>query len=190
MSGLLTVGYFLVSLFFSLLLFALWIRVALRYFRVSLLHPVGHLIYGLTNPIVQPLERLVYRGKPVVKQYDWVTLGLIFIVELLQFFIIGLIFHGILLPFTYLVIFALADSVIQLCNLLFYIILIRVVMSWVNPAWQHPALDIMKLITDPLLDLGRRIIPDISGFDFSPFIIMILLKVIALFMEASLPFRI
>lgn len=190
MSGLISVSYFLITLFFDLLLFALWIRIALRYFGVTLLHPVGHLIYSLTNPIVQPLERLVYRGKPVVKQYDWVTLGLIFIVELIKFFIIALVFHGVLLPISFLIIFALADAIIQVCNLLFYIILIRVVMSWINPAWQHPILDIMKLITDPLLDLGRRIIPDISGFDFSPFIILILLKVIALFMQASLPFRI
>jgi YggT family protein len=189
MSGLATVAYFLVDLFFSLLLFALWIRIALRYFRVTLLHPVGQLIYRLTNPIVQPLERLAYRGKPVIKQYDWLALAVIVLVEFIKFLIIGLVFHNVLLPLSYLILFVLADMIIQICNLLFYIILIRIIMSWVNPAWQHPVLDIMKLITDPLLALGRRIVPDISGFDFSPFIILIILKIIALFMEASLPFR-
>ncbi len=188
MSGLVAVAYFLISLFFNLLIFVLWIRMALRYFGVSSLHPVGSLIYNLSDPIVHPIERWVYSGKTTIKRYDWVTFGLIIAVELLKFLIIGLLFHGVLLPITYLLVFVLADLIIQVCNLLFYIILIRVIMSWINPTWEHPVLDIMKLITDPLLELGHRIIPDISGFDFSPFVILILLKVIALFMEASLPF--
>lgn len=189
MSGLIAVSYFLVDLFFNMVLFVLWLRIALRFFRVSAIHPVGRLIYGLTNPVIHPIERLIYPKNATIKQYDWVCLGLIFVVELLKFFLIGLVFHGILLPISYLILFAVADAIIQVCNLLFYIILIRVIMSWVNPTWQHPALDIIKLISNPLLNLGRRIIPDISGFDFSPFIIMIILKVITLFMAASLPFQ-
>ncbi|HFD2358171.1 TPA: YggT family protein, partial [Legionella pneumophila] len=39
------------------------------------------------------------------------------------------------------------------------------------------------------LRLGRIIVPDISGFDFSPFIIMVILKIITLFLSASLPWK-
>ncbi|KTC77046.1 YggT family protein [Legionella brunensis] len=189
MSGLIAVTYFLVELFFNLILFVLWLRIALRYFRISALHPASQLIYRLTNPIVHPIERLIYSENTPLKQYDWVSFALIIVIEIIKYLIIGLIFHGLLLPVSYLLLFAFTDLIVQVCNLLFYLILIRVVMSWVNPTWQHPFLDIMKLITEPLLEIGRRIVPDISGFDFSPFIILVILKVITLFMEASLPFR-
>ena len=85
--------------------------------------------------------------------------------------------------------YVLADLIIQPCNLLFYAILIRVIMSYVNPKWQHPATDFLRIITEPLLILGRKIIPDISGFDFSPIIMMIILKIITLFIGASLPWN-
>ena len=46
---------------------------------------------------------------------------------------------------------------------LFYMILIRVIMSFVNPHWQGPLADFLRLLTEPLLKLGRRVVPDISG---------------------------
>ncbi|ASQ46837.1 YggT family protein [Legionella clemsonensis] len=189
MSGLIAIAYFLVKLSFNLLLFALLLRVALRYFQVSTLHPAGQLIYQLTSPIVHPIERLIYSGKTSLNRYDWVTLGLIVLIDLLKFLVLGLLFHSILLPLLYLILFTVADLVTLVCELLFFMILIRVIISWINPARQHPALDIINLITEPLLELGRFLIPNISGFDFSPIIIMIILKIIALFMAAILPFN-
>ncbi|WED42350.1 YggT family protein [Legionella cardiaca] len=189
MSGLIAVSYFLIKLFFNLILFVLWLRVALRYFRISTLHPVGQLVYRFTDPLVHPIERLIYPKNATLKRYDWITLVLIIVLELFKFLIIGLLFYNSLLPLPYLILFALADSLIQLCDFLFYMILIRVIISWINPTRQHPVLDIIKVITDPLLELGRRIVPDISGFDFSPFIIAIILKIFTLFIAASLPFH-
>ncbi|MDI9817956.1 MULTISPECIES: YggT family protein [unclassified Legionella] len=189
MSGFVSVGYFLIGLFFNILIFALWIRLALRYFHVSALHPVGQLIYNLTNPVVKPAERLFFSGKTAAKRYDWAGFSVLVAVELLKFIILGLLLYGALLPLSYLVLFTLADLIVQPCNLLFYIILIRVIMSWVNPGWQHPVADIMRLITEPFLEMGRRLVPNISGFDFSPFIILIILKIITLFIGGSMPLR-
>lgn len=187
MSGFLAVGYFLVSLFFSLLLIILWARVFLRYFRISALHPVSQMINRFSDPIIRPLEGRIPVKNKLSNPYDWLSLALIVVVEVIKFSLLALILFGRLLPLGYLVILTLADLIIQPANFLFYLILIRVIMSWVNPSWQNPVADVIKQITDPLLNLGRRIVPDISGFDFSPFIIMIILKIITLFISASLP---
>ncbi|AHE66423.1 YggT family protein [Legionella oakridgensis] len=187
MTGLANVGHFLFSLFFSLLTFFLWARIALRYLRVSALHPVSQAIFTLTNPIIAPLERLFPQKRP--PRYDWAAFTILVILELIKFVLMGLIFLGIIMPITYLLAYTLADLIIQPCNLLFYAIVIRVVMSWVNPGWRHPAADFLYLITEPLFRIGRRIIPDISGFDFSPFIMMVILKVITLFISGLLPLR-
>ena len=187
MSGFIAVGYFLISLFFDVILFALWTRVALRYFRISSLNPLSRLIYTLTNPVVSPLYYLLRYRDSAKQKYDWPVLALIFLIEILKVVFLNLVLFQNLLPFVYILIYALADFIIQPCNFLFFAILIRVIMSYINPYWNHPVADFLKVLTQPLLILGRRIIPDISGFDFSPFIIMIILKIITLFISASLP---
>ncbi len=187
MSGLLAVGYFLFALFFSLLSFVLWARIALRYVRINKLHPVNIGINKLTNPIIMPLAHRFSTNKTHISRYDWPCFCVLVLVELLKFIAIGSLFLGAMLPWSFLPLYTLADLIVQPCNLLFYAIIIRVIMSWVNPSWHHPAADVLRLVTEPLLRLGRHIIPDISGFDFAPFVILILLKIVTLFISASLP---
>lgn len=187
MSGFTAVGYFLISLIFDILLFVLWARVALRYVRISSLNPFSRLIYTLTNPLMYPIY-FILRYKDQAKQhYDWPALILIIIAELLKVIFLSLILLHLIMPLSYTLIFALADFIIQPCNFLFFALLIRVIMSYANPYWNHPITDFLKRLTDPLLRIGRKIIPNISGFDFSPFIIMIILKIITLFIHGSLP---
>lgn len=186
MAALTSVVYLLVHLIFDLSIFLLWIRVILRYFKVSPLHPMSHLIYTLTEPLVQPIDRFFSSKKTPKSRYDWVSFALIIGVEFAKFICLGFIVYRSFLPIPYVLLFTLGDLIIQPCNFLFYMILIRAIMSWVNPTWRHPVADIIYLVTDPLLNLGRRIIPDIAGFDFSPILILVLLKVISRFVYVSL----
>lgn len=189
MSGIFAVVYFLVTLFFSLALFVLWARIFLRYFKISSLQPVCQAVKTFTDPFVKPLENLISSKETAPKQYDWSCFALIVIVEIIKFILLSFLLYKAMMPLSYLILFVLTDLIVQPCNLLFYLILIRVVMSWINPKWHDPMSDVINTITDPLLKLGRSIIPDISGFDFSPYIIMVILKVITLFMSASMPLR-
>lgn len=189
MSGFIAVGYFLVSLIFDLILFALWSRVALRYLRISSLNPFSRLIYTLTNPILKPVHFITKYKDQAKQKFDWPTLGMIIFVEWIKITCLSLMLYHALLPLHYLILYIFADFIIQPCNLLFYALLIRVVMSYVNPQWYHPISDFLKLLTQPLVVLGRKIVPDISGFDFSPFFMLVALKIITLFIHASLPFR-
>ena len=189
MSGIFAVVHFLVTLFFSLALFVLWLRIFLRYFKISSLHPVSQAINTFTDPLVKPLENLIATEKKGPRQYDWACFALVVITEIIKFILLSFLLYKAMMPITYLILFVLTDLIVQPCNLLFYILLVRVIMSWVNPTWHHPLAEVMNKITDPLLTLGRSIIPDISGFDFSPYIILIILKIIVLFMSASMPLR-
>lgn len=188
MAGLLSVSNFLIALIFSLILFILWLRMILRYFRVSSLHPVSQVIYRFTNPAMSFIEKHVYPKSSRLPRYDWVCFGFIVITECIKFLLLGWVTYHATIPFIWLFLFVAGDIIVQPCNLLFYALLIRVILSWLNPQWsRHPAADVLVLITNPLIRLGQKIIPNISGFDFGPFIIMILLKVITLFISASMP---
>jgi YggT family protein len=187
MSGFTAVGFYLISLFFGLIIFSLWLRIALRYLRISALSQLGQLIHSITTPLIQPFNTLLKQKYKPGQKFDHMAFIILVCVEFIKITSISfLIFHA-LIPFVYIVLYVLADLVIQPCNILFYAIIIRVIMSFANPSWHHPINDFLRLLTNPLLILGRKIVPDISGFDFSPFIIMILLKVITLFISASLP---
>ena len=187
MSGLVTVGYFLFALFFSVTTFFLWMRIALRYFRVSALHPMSHMVGTFTNPIIKPIEGLFKSSKTRASRYDWASFTMLVLLELIKFTLLNLFMFGTFSFLPLLGLHVLAELIVQPCNLLFYAILIRVVISWVNPNWRNPLADLLTLFTEPTLTLTRGVIPVFSGIDFSPFIVMVALKIITLFIGASLP---
>jgi YggT family protein len=189
MSGFISVGYFLFSLFFSLIIFILWVRLALRYFRISSLHPLSQVINRLTEPVVYPFTKMLAFTSKInyLRRYDWACFVVLCLVEIIKFITLGWFLLGVMLPWFTILIYTLADLIVQPCDLLFYAILIRVIMSWINPRWQHPIADLLRIVTDPLLRAIGRFVPVISGLDFSPFIALILLKVITIFINASLP---
>ena len=189
MSGFTAVGFFLLSLFFQLIIFSLWVRIAIRYLRISSLTPFGQLIATLTDPLVKPINTVLQQKYKPGQKYDWVAFAILLIIEFIKIICLSLLVFHAVIPSMFLLLYVLADLIIQPCNLLFYAILIRVIMSYANPHWQHPIADFLRILTEPLLILGRKIVPDISGFDFSPIIIMIILKVITLFISASLPWN-
>lgn len=188
MTALTSVVYFLASLVFSLVIYLLWIRVFLRYFRVSALNPVSQNIYFITNQIVHPIEQLLPKNIQS-NRYDWPTLISLVLIEIIKCFVLVLLLFHQVAPFLFIVLYTLVDLVIQPCNLLFYTIIIRVVISWVNPGWRHPIAEIIYLITEPLLLMGRRILPNFGPLDLSPLLILIVLKAITIFLTALLPIK-
>lgn len=65
-----------------------------------------------------------------------------------------------------------------------FLIFIRVLLSWINvnpyrPAINHPIVDLLYRITDPVLQPLRRVIPPLGGtLDLSPIIALILLEIL------------
>lgn len=80
------------------------------------------------------------------------------------------------------------STAITIVNFLFrlysFLILIRVILSWVNvnpyrPAIDHPVIRVIQQITDPVLEPLRRIIPPVGGtLDISPVVALIILEIV------------
>lgn len=77
-----------------------------------------------------------------------------------------------------------ATIVSVLFQLYEFLLLIRVLLSWINidprrPAIDHPAIQVLIKITDPVLAPLRRLIPPIGGtVDISPVVALIILEVV------------
>ena len=71
----------------------------------------------------------------------------------------------------------LIDLVGLVFTIIFYLVLADVIVSWVLDPF-HPIRRNLDSIVQPMLDPIRRIIPPASGIDFSPFILLIVLRVV------------
>jgi YggT family protein len=60
-----------------------------------------------------------------------------------------------------------------------YVVLIRVVISWINPDPHNPIVQFLRGVTDPAIEAVRRIVPSFlwsTGLDFTPLILILLLQ--------------
>lgn len=81
---------------------------------------------------------------------------------------------------------ALAFLVSAILTLMFWLILIRVLMSWVSPDPYNPLVRALYQITDPILAPAQRLIPPIGGLDLSPLVILIGIQFVKIFLVQSL----
>jgi YggT family protein len=59
------------------------------------------------------------------------------------------------------------------------LILLRAILTWfASPNADHPAIDLLKRLTDPVLDPVRKALPETSGIDFSPLLVLIGLELL------------
>ncbi|MGH7793188.1 MAG: YggT family protein [Thermodesulfobacteriota bacterium] len=68
---------------------------------------------------------------------------------------------------------ALADVLNILLTVYMWIIVIRAVISWVNPDPYNPIVNFLYRATEPVLSYVRRVIPPISGIDLSPILVLL-----------------
>ena len=83
---------------------------------------------------------------------------------------------------------ALAKIVEILLTALYWLILIRALISWVNPDPYNPIVQFLQQTTDPILLPLRRILPFTyqTGIDFSPFIAVLIIIFLKSFLVKTL----
>ena len=58
------------------------------------------------------------------------------------------------------------------------IVFVAVIVSWLQLPPYHPVVRYTRLLTEPLLTPIRKVIPSAGGLDFSPMILLILLRIV------------
>ena len=73
---------------------------------------------------------------------------------------------------------SLALLVSLIFNILYFLLVVRIILSWVNPDPYNEIVQIIYKITDPILLPFRRLPLQMGGIDFSPIIAFLLLSVL------------
>ena len=68
---------------------------------------------------------------------------------------------------------------IQLIDVYSLIIVAAVVVSWTNVPREHPAVRLLRRLTEPVLAPIRKVLPPMGSMDFSPLVLLIGLRVLA-----------
>lgn len=72
---------------------------------------------------------------------------------------------------------------IQLVTMFTWLIIIRAIMSWVNPDPRSPVVQFVTAMTEPVMEPFRRVIPPLGFIDISPIILLIFLYFLKLMLN-------
>ncbi len=83
-------------------------------------------------------------------------------------------------------IYALAMVLNIAITVYIWIVIIRALLSWVNPDPYNPIVRFLAAVTDPVLSPIRRRLPYLGGIDISPVIVILVLYFLRLFLVPTL----
>jgi len=171
-----TIIFSLVSLIFNLYIWALLLRILLQIIRADYFNPLSQIVIKLTDKPCKILERIIPRHSEI----DTAAVGLAVLVAILKLIVLISISDASL---TILGVVTGAFCVLlsALLNLYFYLIILVVIASWIATPGYNPLLNVLHKLTAPILNLARRVIPPIAGIDFSPMVVLLLIKIVDLF---------
>ena len=165
-------GSLVVQFVFGLLMFIVLLRLLMQAFRAPFHHPASQSIFKLTNPLFMPLQKVL----PVVRGWHLGGLVVLWLLATLEGWLILLIGGGTIAPLALLVL-GLGLMLDFVFMTLFWLVLVRVLVSWLAPGSRSPPMDILDFVTRPLLAPFRRYIPPIGPFDISPMVLLLLLQI-------------
>jgi YggT family protein len=168
---------FLVQTLGNLLAIAFLLRFVMQALRVPFSNPFCQFVVAVTDFAVRPARRVI----PGWGGMDWASLGLAWLVvflvtaslQWLSGFPFSLVGLGVWPVVAGLALVELAKLAIYL---LMGLVLIRVVLSWVNP--YSPLAPVIYPLTEPFLKPMRQILPDLGGVDLSPLILLLLAQLV------------
>lgn len=159
---------FLVQTLLGLYTTVVLLRFLLQWVHADFYNPVSQFVVKVTTPALRPL-----RG--VIPGYGGLDLASLCLAWLLKSAELGIV--ALVLGLDRSILGALAWAVPALAglaiNILLFAVLIRVILSWVNPDPYHPIARLLHSLTDPVLRPAQRLLPPISGLDLSPMLVMI-----------------
>lgn len=177
--------YFIIKTITQLYLLVLLLRFWLPLLRADFRNPLAQGILRITSPLVVPLRRLL----PSIGRIDTATILVAYVIQYLTVLVL-LAISGHMVTTVPILVTTLIELAILSLNLFFFVILIKIILSWVSPNTYNYATALLTTLAEPVLRPFRRIIPPIGGLDISPIFAIILLQAAVIFLQTLKPIHI
>ncbi len=162
---------FLIDSLFSLYILAVLLRFLLQWCGANYYNPISQFLVKITHPPLRILRRFV----PSIGKIDTSALVLILALQMFADFSI-LMLKGVTINIGALTILSITQLISLLINVFVFAVFARAILSWFNPGAYNAATSILATLTEPLLDICRKFIPDLGGIDLSPLVALLLLQ--------------
>jgi len=163
-------GLFLLQFIAGMVVFILLLRFFLRATYVDWNHPIVAFVAKITNPLCMPFSKLI----PAKGRWDFSAIVAALVVQALFVVLLGFLadksFGAALIA-----IFAVTEVANQMLDLMFWLIIIQIILSWISPG-HNPNTAIFHQMASPILAPFQKLVPSIGGFDLSPIIAILTIK--------------
>jgi YggT family protein len=174
MTALSDIFTYLIYVFFGLYILAMLLRFLLQAVRADFYNPISQSLVKVTNPLVIPLRKIL----PGFGGLDLASLLLALILQILMVTLLVLIQTGAMLAPLPLLLVGVLGLASYLLKIYFFALLAMIVLSWIAPGGNHPALYLLHQITEPVMAPFRKVLPSMGGLDFSPILVFIIINVL------------
>jgi YggT family protein len=155
-------AHFLVNLLFETYILIILLRVWLQLARADFYNPLSQFIIKATQPVVRPLRRVI----PSLGGLDLASVVFAYVVACAMIFALFGLQTAALAPVPEVLFLAAIKLVKQCFSLVFYVLILRAILSWVSQG-NSPVEYVLSQLTEPFLTPIRRVIPAIGGLDLS-----------------------
>jgi YggT family protein len=158
---------FLVGIVFDLFLMVVLLRFWLQWARADFYNPLSQFVVKATAFAVNPLRKII----PGIGGLDMSSLLLAYLVGVAKMSVLMLMFYG-MWDAAQAFLGGLMTVLKEAFNLVFWILIIRAILSWVSPGY-NPIAAVFEQLTEPMLRPIRKVIPPLGGLDLSILVLLI-----------------
>lgn len=162
---------FLIDSLISLYILAVVLRFLLQWVKADFHNPICQALVTVTHPPLKLLRRFV----PPMGKIDSSSIVLALLLQMTTNVSIWLL-QGINPNFFTLLVLSCAHLIGLTLNIFIFAIFAQALLSWFTPNSYHPNYTLLANLTEPVLNLCRKVIPDLNGLDFSPLAAIMLLQ--------------
>ncbi|RVU37237.1 YggT family protein [Rheinheimera riviphila] len=170
--------FFLIDTVFTLVLMVVMLRLWLQLVRADFYNPLSQFVVKATNPLIIPMRRFIPSMGPV----DTASLVLALLIAAAKVVTIQLLLAGQMNLGT-TALGAVVVLVKEAFSLLFWVIVIRAIMSWFSQG-RNPMEHLLHQLTEPLLRPIRKIIPPMGGLDLSVLVLLVGLQFLQILVQS------
>ena len=173
---------FLINTVFDLYLMVVILRFWLQLAKADFYNPFSQFVVKATQPIVAPMRRVL----PSIGSIDTSSILLALIVVVLKMLVLTFI-TGAGFDILTILLFSVVSVLKNAGVLLFWMLLIRAILSWFNQGY-NPVVMIMTQLTEPILAPVRKILPSLGGLDLSVLVVFIAMNFLNMLFAQYIPF--
>lgn len=161
---------FLSTFIVGLIQFIFILRLIFEITQVNFYNPVCQMVVKFTDPILKPLRVIPLNFGRV----DLIIIIILTIFTSIKIFIPYSI-SGIDINLISLLIAGFGKLINEVLDILWWVVIIGAIGSWFMGFNSHPIFNLIDDICQPFYNIIRRILPPMSGLDFSPIILLVLI---------------